>query len=381
MIRSTVLSRLLLSLAFTFLAVACNAESDRVIPEGLPPQYQQTTQSGGDDIANSRRNAITRSIEVVSPAVVGINVTEIRRQQLDPFWQMFYGERYFNQRLQNAGSGFIVSPEGYCVTNDHVAGRASEIVITMSDGSKHNAKVIGSDPVTDITLLKVESDKPLPYLKLGNSDDVIVGEWSIAFGNPFGLFTSTAKPTVTVGVISATHMFLEPSQSGGIYRNMLQTDAAINSGNSGGPLVNSSGEVIGVNTVIYTPIQGGGSVGLGFAIPINRVKEIVEILKKHGTADREFDPGFRAQSVDDAIARAYNLDKVEGVVVTRLTSKKGAAYKSGLEEADVILRANGEPVFSIAVLEGLIRYSLRGDVIKLEVLRDSKIRTIELKLE
>jgi serine protease Do len=379
MLRNECFHRMLLTVLFAFLATACNAGPDRVIPEEDPPQYRSATAVGQDEVSNSRRNAITRSIEVVSPAVVGINVTEIRRRQLDPFWQMFYGERYFNQRLQSAGSGFIISPDGYCVTNDHVAGRATEILITMSDGSKHNAKVVGTDPVTDVALLKIEADHPLPYLKIGNSDDVIVGEWSIAFGNPFGLFTSTAKPTVTVGVISATHVFLEQSQGGGIYRNMLQTDAAINTGNSGGPLVNSNGEVIGVNTVIYSPNQG--SVGLGFAVPMNRVKEIVEILRRDGKVDREFDPGFRAQQVDEAIARAYNLDKTEGVVVTRLTNKRGAAFKSGLEEADIILRANGEPLYSIGILESLIRYSLRGDVIRLEVIRDSKTRTIDLKLE
>jgi serine protease Do len=377
--RREALLRTFFTVLFAFLATACNAGPDRVIPENEPPQYRNAAPAGGDEVSNSRRNAITRSIEVVSPAVVGINVTEIRRRQLDPFWQMFYGERYFNQRLQSAGSGFIISPDGYCVTNDHVAGRATEIVITMSDGSKHNAKVVGTDPVTDVALLKIEANQPLPYLKLGDSDDVIVGEWSIAFGNPFGLFTSTAKPTVTVGVISATHVFLEQSQGGGIYRNMLQTDAAINTGNSGGPLVNSNGEVIGVNTVIYSPNQG--SVGLGFAVPVNRVKEIVDILRSDGKVDREFDPGFRAQQVDEAIARAYNLDKIEGVVVTRLTNRRGAASKSGLEEADIILRANGEPLYSIGILESLIRYSMRGDVIRLEVIRDSNIRTIDLKLE
>jgi serine protease Do len=378
MMRSVSLHSLTLIVSSMLLTTGCNAESNRVLPEKAPPQYQTLVSMGNDDISNSRRNAITRAIELVSPAVVGINVTEIRKRQLDPFWQMFYGERYFSQRLQSVGSGFIISPEGYCITNDHVAGRATEIVVTMSDGSKLNARLLGTDPVTDIALLKIDTDKPLPFLKIGDSDDVIVGEWSIAFGNPFGLFTSSAKPTVTVGVISATNVDLE-QREGRVYRNMLQTDAAINTGNSGGPLVNSAGEVIGINTVIYTPNQG--SVGLGFAVPVNRVKEIVEILKRDGKVDREFDPGFRAQPVDEAIARAYNLERVEGVVVTRITNPRGAAYKSGLEEADIILQVNEEPVFSITVLEGLIRYSLRGDVIKLKILRNGRTRTIDLKLE
>ncbi len=376
--RSTLFAQISLVSCLLLLATACNAESDRVIPEGMPPQYSGRLSETGDEISNSRRNAITRSVELVSPAVVGINVTEIRQRQLDPFWQMFYGERTYSERFQSVGSGFIVSPDGYCITNDHVAGRATDIVITMSDGSKHAAKLIGTDPVTDIALLKIEADKDLPYLKVGNSDEAIVGEWSIAFGNPFGMFTSGAKATITVGVISATHVYLE-QRDGRVYRNMLQTDAAINSGNSGGPLVNSDGEVIGINTVIIAP--SGSGIGLGFAIPVNRAKEIVEILKKNGAVDREFDPGFRAQPVDEAIAAAYNLEKLEGVVVTRITNRKGAAFKSGLEEADIILAANGEPLYTITALEGLIRYSMRGDVIKLDVVRDSKIRTIDLKLE
>ncbi|HOJ02669.1 MAG TPA: trypsin-like peptidase domain-containing protein [Bacteroidota bacterium] len=378
MLRSAILTCAVILLNVTLLG-ACGSRDDSVIPQGTPPQYERmASASGGDDITNSRRNAITRAIEAVSPAVVGINVSEIREQVLDPWLQFFYGERVYREKFQSAGSGFIISPDGYCITNDHVAGRATEIVITMTDGTKHNAKIIGTDPVTDITLLKVEGGENFPYLKLGNSDDVIVGEWSIAFGNPFGLFSSSAKPTVTVGVISATHMYLQ-QREGRVYRNMLQTDAAINTGNSGGPLVNSLGEVIGVNTVIYTPNQG--SVGVGFAVPINRVKEIVDILRNDGKVNRDFDPGFKAQEVNEAIAHAYNLDKVEGVVVTRITGRNSAARKSGLEEADIILRANGEPVFSIAVLESMIRYSIKGDVIRLDIMRNGNSRTLDLKLD
>jgi len=367
-----------LALVLGLLVPGCNAESGRVLPSDDPPQYKHSAIEHIDEISNSRRNALTKAIELVSPAVVGINVTEIRERAVNPLFYFFYGERTFVERFQSVGSGFIISPDGYLVTNDHVAGRASEIMITMTDGSKHPAKLVGTDPVTDIALLKIDVRGRLPFLKLGDSDDVIVGEWSIAFGNPFGLFTSSAKPTVTVGVISSTHVYLE-QREGRVYRNMLQTDASINSGNSGGPLVNSLGEVIGINTVIYSPNQG--SVGLGFAVPINRAKEIVEILKRKGEVDRKFDPGFRAQAVNEAIAQAYNLERIEGVVVTRLTNRNGAAFKSGLEEADIILKADGEPIYSVNALQALIRYSLRGDVIRLEVLRNNKIRTIDLKLE
>ncbi len=331
-------------------------------------------QKGVDD---SRQNALTRAIERVSPTVVGINVTEVRERELDPFWRFFYGDRVFRENVSSLGSGWIMSPDGYIITNHHVAGSATKIVITMTNGEKYDAKLVGSDRVTDIALLKVDRREDLPHLKFGNSDDVIVGEWSIAFGNPFGLFSNSAKPTVTVGVVSATGVDLD-QKDGRVYRGMIQTDAAINSGNSGGPLVNSLGEVIGMNTVIYSPNQG--SVGLGFAIPINKVKRIVDILKNDGKIDRNFRPGFHVQAVNSAIARAYKLEKVEGVIVSDVDAR-GSAVDSGLEVADVILRANGEPLHSIESLQDLVEYSMRGDVITLEVLRNGKILTVDLKLQ
>lgn len=337
-----------------------------------------TTVAASSGIDDSRRNAITRAIEQVSPAVVGINVTEVREyREMDPFWRFFYGDRVYRENVQSLGSGFIVSSDGYIITNDHVAGNASKIVVTMTDGTKHDARVVGSDRVTDICLIKIDDRDDMPYLKLGNSDDVIVGEWSIAFGNPFGLFSSSAKPTVTVGVISATHLNLD-QRDGRVYRNMIQTDAAINSGNSGGPLVNSLGEVIGVNTVIFTPNQG--SVGLGFAVPINLVREVVETLRAKGSVDRNFYAGMRVQTVNQAIARAYRLERPEGVIVAEL-DRRGSAFAAGLEIADIILRANGEPVVSAEALDGLITYSRRGDVLELEVLRSGSRKTIRMELK
>ena len=170
-----------------------------------------------DEITNSRENIITNTVQKVSPAIVGINVIEIRQYRDpfssffdDPFFRQFFGNRgNSSQKVQGLGSGYIISPDGYIVTNDHVAGNATEITITMTDGSHHEAKIIGSDPVSDICLLKIDGDN-LPYVELGNSNDIIIGEWVIALGNPFGLFELNDKPTVTVGVISATGMNLEP---------------------------------------------------------------------------------------------------------------------------------------------------------------------------
>lgn len=369
------LSAAMLVVITTVPLIACSTSGEDATPA---PSRTLTTTSVTSGIDDSRRNAITRAIEQVSPAVVGINVTEVREyREMDPFWRFFYGDRVYRENVQSLGSGFIISSDGYIITNDHVAGNASKIVVTMTDGSKHDAKVIGSDRVTDVCLIKIEDEKELPFLKLGNSDDVIVGEWSIAFGNPFGLFSSSAKPTVTVGVISATHLNLD-QRDGRVYRNMIQTDAAINSGNSGGPLVNSLGEVIGVNTVIFTPNQG--SVGLGFAVPINLVREVVEVLRAKGAVDRNFYAGMRVQTVNSAIARAYRLERAEGVIVAEL-DRRGSAFAAGLEIADIILRANGEPVASAEALDGLITYSRRGDILEFEVLRAGTRKTLRMELK
>ena len=271
-------------------------------------------------LTGGRRNAITRAVAAASPAVVGINVVELRQYRQvspwgdDPFFRQFFGDRTYTQQVQGLGSGFIISPDGYILTNDHVAGNAKEITVTMTSGKQYKAKLVGTDLISDIALLKIDG-KDLPYMRLGNSDDVIIGEWVIALGNPFGLFDINDKPTVTVGVVSNTGMKIE-SGEGRVYRDMIQTDAAINSGNSGGPLLNATGEVIGVNSVIYTPNQG--NIGLGFAIPINRVKTIVAELRKSGKIERNFWTGLQIQAVDRRIARYFGLDKVQGVIVSEV---------------------------------------------------------------
>jgi len=366
--------------------------STNVIPskyEGAPFQEAQTVEyapdtrdSINDNISNSRRNAITRTVASASPAVVGINVTEVRQYRQwspwgnDPFFRQFFGDQVYTQRVQGLGSGFIISPDGYVLTNDHVAGNAKEVTVTLTNGEKYNAKIIGTDQVSDITLLKINT-KNLPYIKLGNSDEVITGEWVIAFGNPFGLFDISDKPTVTVGVVSATGMNLR-AQEGRVYKGMIQTDAAINSGNSGGPLLNSVGEVIGVNSVIYTPNQG--SIGLGFAIPINRVKNIVAELKLSGKIDREWYTGLEIQTVDLRVARYFGLEKAEGVIISDV--KRGSpGDRSGFRVGDIILEANGEKVVDEATLTSIVNDLRAGDVVKMKIMRDRKSVDLRLKLE
>ncbi|MBL0108962.1 MAG: trypsin-like peptidase domain-containing protein [Ignavibacteria bacterium] len=289
---------------------------------GVAP-VKNEIQENSKNISETRENAITRAVKKVSPTIVGINVEEVREVQdpfsmfdNDPFFKQFFGNRPAQKQVvKGLGSGFIISSDGYILTNDHVAGNATKISVTMTNGETIEAKLIGSDKNSDVALLKINKSN-LEYVKLGNSDDVIIGEWVIALGNPFGLFEINDKPTVTVGVVSATNMKVN-ADGNRVYKDMIQTDASINAGNSGGPLVNAEGDVIGMNTIIFT---GGnystGSIGVGFSISINRVKKIFEEIKSNGKIERNFNVGFRIQGIDERIAKYLKLDKAQGVVVT-----------------------------------------------------------------
>jgi serine protease Do len=362
-------------------------ESDRAFAEAFPARYsdEQQRDSIAASVTSSRRNAITQAVGRASGAVVGVNVVELRRYRQwspwgdDPFFRQFFGDRTYTQRVQGLGSGYIISPDGYVLTNDHVAGNAKEITVTMTDGKTYSARLIGTDQVSDVALLKIEGND-FPYLKLGNSDDVIIGEWVIALGNPFGLFQMNDKPTVTVGVVSNADVNLRAGQEGEerIYRGMIQTDAAINSGNSGGPLLNTLGEVIGMNSVIWTPNQG--NIGLGFAIPVNRVKRIVAELKTNGKVERDFWVGMQVQTVDQRIAQYFKLDKAEGVIVTEV-ERGGPADKAGFRPEDIIVEANGERIYDDTSLYGIVYDAHAGDTIQLKVLRGGETRTISLTLK
>ena len=338
-----------------------------------------------DAVSNSRQTAITETVRIASPAIVGINITEVRQVNDSPFGG-FFGDPFFNQffngrrrnvEVQQVGSGFIISSDGYILTNDHVAGNAKKIVITMTNGEKYDAKIIGSDPVADVALLKVEGSN-FPFLAFSNSDDIIIGEWSIAFGNPFGLFDNNAKPTVTVGVVSNSGVSFK--QDNRVYKNMIQTDAAISSGNSGGPLLNARGEVIGMNTVIFstaTSNSGSGSIGIGFAVPINRVKRILETLKAEGKVDRNFTPGFFVRQIDDQVARYFQLEKKQGVVVVEV--RRGTpGDKAGIEPGDIILEIDGAKIEKNEDLEMVIFDGIVGQTMQVLINRSGE--TIKKKL-
>lgn len=335
-----------------------------------------------DEITQSRSNSITETVKKSSPAIVGINVTEIR--QYSPFGSFWGDDPYMKQFLgtvpvevKSLGSGSIISNDGYILTNDHVAGNATEIVVTLTNGEHYKAQVIGSDPVSDICLLKIDGNN-FPYINFGNSDDVLIGEWAIALGNPFGLFEVNDQPTVTVGVISAMGMNLDPVNNR-YYLNMLQTDAAINSGNSGGPLVNSVGEMIGINTLIYS--ASGGNVGLGFAIPINKAKKIVAELKAKGNIDRNFWTGIaNARTIDENLAAKYNFPVSTGVLLTQI-QRNSPAGRAGLEAGDIILSVNDYKVSNFQSFIGVLQEYRTGDIVSLSILRDKEKLIKKLTLE
>lgn len=373
---------------FTSQSFSCNYNTNSKDSESVYNNSSiQDKSKLNDEISKSRKNILTETVKNVSPAVVGINVTEIRQYQDpfssffdDPFFRQFFGNRgTYSQKIKGLGSGFIISEDGYILTNDHVAGNASEITVTMTNGKHYKARIIGSDPVTDICLLKID-EKNLPFISFGNSNDVIIGEWVIALGNPFGLFELNDKPTVTVGVISATGMNLEPINNR-YYLNMLQTDAAINGGNSGGPLVNSLGEVIGMNTLIFTGGSGSqGNIGLGFAIPINKIKRIIDELKTTGKIDRDFDIGLRIQSLDESIANYYNLEDTRGVIITQVLPRS-AASRSGLRVGDVILQVDEYKINNEQTLIGVFQEFRTGQTISIKILRDSEQLIKKMTLE
>lgn len=278
--------------------------------------------------------------ELANPWVVNINTTQYVRQQLPSFWQDFYGIDPFGgsrtYKRQSLGSGFIYSPDGLILTNAHVVAGADEITVRLVDGTEASGTVIGEDENVDVALLKIKVDRPLPAATLGDSSAVKVGEWAIAIGNPLGF-----DHTLTVGVISAkerTNIF--SGQGAAKYQNYLQTDASINHGNSGGPLCNIRGEVIGMNTAISTP--NDGSIGIGFAIPVNFIKRSVPDLERTGkvVAPRL---GFYTQDVDATLAKALKLPTKSGVLVTDV-AVGGAAEKAGLKRGDVLESVNAKPV-------------------------------------
>lgn len=337
----------------------------------------------------SRQNAITHAVQRVSPAVVGINVTQIREYRThglfndDPFLRFFFPEYRQRQLVKGLGSGFIISPDGYIVTNEHVVHDAAEIIVTLPDNTKYNAEIVAADFISDIALLKIAGKGKYLYAILGDSDNLIIGEWALAIGNPFGLFEIGAHPSVTIGIISAVDRDFGKQNNDRVYQDMIQTDASINGGNSGGPLVNSLGEVIGVNTFIYSGSETmTASIGLGFAIPINRVKRIVRDLKEHGKVNRSFWTGLEVEDITPMMARYLGRRHSDGVIVSNVEPNSPAA-KANLQVGDIIIEVNDIKIRDTRSIWNIIESIdvKGGDILKLKLFRNQKYITVEIRLE
>ncbi len=325
-------------------------------------------------------------VKAVKPAVVNISTTNRPKaaatprynnrqsDEMEEFMRRFFGEQ-FGQRApspqtretHSLGSGFIVSEDGFVVTNHHVIDGADEIEVVFQDGKRFPASLKGSDQKTDIAVLKIESDSPLPYTDFGDSDKALTGDWVMAIGNPFGL-----GGTVTAGIISARGRDIRS----GPYDDFIQIDAPINRGNSGGPLFNTKGEVIGVNSAIYSP--SGGSVGIGFSIPSNLVKNIVGQLSDTGKVERGW-LGVHIQTVSEEIANSLGLDGAYGALVSSVL-QNSPAEKSGILPGDVITHYGGEKLDEMRDLPRLVANSTAGDRVDLTIWRNEKSKKVAVSI-
>jgi serine protease Do len=337
----------------------------------IVPVQARATESGAASRASLP--AFADLAERVSPAVVNIKVTAVARTGVpdESFGENFpfpgfrspVPEQPREFRRQGSGSGFIIRKDGLILTNNHVVEKAQEITVTLTDKQQYKAKILGRDPKTDLAVIKIDPKAALTTAPLGNSDELRVGDWVMAIGNPFGL-----SNTVTSGIVSAKGRTI----GAGPYDDFIQTDASINPGNSGGPLFNMAGEVVGINTAIFS--QGGGNIGIGFAIPVNLVKNLVPELETKGTVTRGW-LGVSVQPMTPELARSFGLDKEYGALVGDVMAQ-GPAEKAGIKRGDVIVSYNGKRIDDTATLPALVASTPVGKTVPVEILRDGKTQTL-----
>jgi serine protease Do len=347
-----------------------------VVPHYLAPYGVHTAEAQSRNLPD-----FVDLVKTIGPSVVNISTTQVQKPTQSPpfpfggdprfndFWERFFGGQIPNapRRQRGLGSGFIIGSDGTIITNNHVVEGADKIVVTLSDGKSFDAKVVGTDPKSDIALVKIDAPQPLKAVALGDSDQLEVGEWVMAIGNPFGL-----DHTVTIGIVSAKGRHI----GAGPYDSFIQTDASINPGNSGGPLVNLRGEVVGINTAIFS--QSGGNIGIGFAIPASLAKELVPQLKEKGRVVRGY-LGVTIQKITSDIASSLGLKSENGALVAGV-AEGGPAERAGIKTGDVITEFNGKPIKDSSELPFEVARVAPGQTVQVKVLRDGRPSTLSVTI-
>ncbi len=377
---------LVLVIALVFLATgllsACNKKDEQA---GKPKETEISSQPAVAPVTTQPqtmadwKTTIERVAKKAIPTVVHVEVTEYQEVvnpmfpfENDPFFQQFFGTprgpRKFKRELKGLGSGIIMDAQGHILTNNHVAGSASKINVLLANGKHYPAKLVGADPKTDLAVIKISADKPLPFATFGDSDKVQVGQWVVAIGQPLGL-----SQTVTQGIISAKHRtgIMNPSS----YEDFMQTDAAINPGNSGGPLLDLQGEVIGINSAIMS--QSGGFEGIGFSIPSNMALQVAKQLIVHGKVVRGW-LGVSIQNLTPALAKSFGAKDLNGVLIADVV-KGGPAEKAGLKRGDILLTFGGKKIKDADTLRNQVAVTPIGQDTKVSVMRNEK--QVELKVK
>jgi serine protease Do len=362
------------ALIFLLAAVVSAQVSERASDPGRETKPQRASLAQSPDFV-----ALANKL---GPMVVNISTTQVVKERGDPspglpggddplreFWRRFFGDPSFQGpfRRQGLGSGVIIDRDGTILTNNHVVENAEKIMVKLQDEREFEGKVLGRDAKTDIAVVKIDAKGDLPVAPLGNSDRLEVGEWIVAMGSPFGL-----NNTITAGIVSAKGRHI----GAGPYDNFIQTDASINPGNSGGPLINLGGEVVGINTAIFS--QSGGNVGIGFAIPINLVKELLPELKAKGKVTRGW-LGVSIQRMTPEIAEGFGMEKARGALVATVI-EGSPADEAGIETGDVIIEYNGQRIEESNQLPILVARTDVGKSAKLTVMRDNKQIPITVKI-
>ena len=325
-----------------------------------PTNYTSNTPSKAVDFSTAAEKTVDAVVHVISTSVNTV-----------PTNIMDYFRGNGRSRIQQgSGSGVIISPDGYIITNDHVIDNASQLEVTLNNNVKYTASVIGTDPKTDIALLKVETDTSLPYIPFSDSNNVKLGEWVLAVGNPFRLTS-----TVTAGIVSAKSRDLD--QTNGTLQSFIQTDAAVNKGNSGGALVNTRGELIGINTAITS--QTGSYVGYSFAVPSNIARKVVEDIMEFGEVQQAI-LGISASSLNSEMAKKLDIQQTQGVYVADL-EKGGAAEKGGLKKGDVIINLDGVKIAKFADLTGCLGSKRPKDTVAISIIRDGEQQSVDVILK